>query len=103
MRFFDEFPVMLLNSQWNDTGTGTQTEDRVYVVQTAQKVIERCLLISEDPFTGSSAYVVAQGNTALKNRWVPLVRSASLMTCELLVSVRLVSAIQLIGEPKLFA
>jgi adenine-specific DNA-methyltransferase len=48
-RFFDDFPVMLLNSQWEDTGTGTQTEDRLYVVQTAQKAIERCLLMTTDP------------------------------------------------------
>ncbi|MDO8589299.1 MAG: site-specific DNA-methyltransferase, partial [Armatimonadota bacterium] len=48
-RMLFDFPVMLLNSQWDDTGTGSQTDDRVYVVQTANKVIERCMLMSTDP------------------------------------------------------
>ena len=46
---------------------------------------------------------VVQGTTTLKNRWIALVGSAPLMTCELLVSATFVSAIQLIGKPKLFA
>jgi adenine-specific DNA-methyltransferase len=74
-RFFDDFPVMLLNSQWEDTGTGTQTEDRLYVVQTAQKVIERCLLMTTDPGdlvldptcgSGTTAYVAEQWG----RRWI---------------------------------
>jgi len=74
-RFFDDFPVMVLNSQWNDTGTGTQTEDRVYVVQTSAKVIERCLLMTTDPGdlvldptcgSGTTAYVAEQWG----RRWI---------------------------------
>ncbi len=74
-RFFADFPVMLLNSQWEDTGTGTQTEDRLYVVQTAQKVIERCLLMTTDPGdlvldptcgSGTTAYVAEQWG----RRWI---------------------------------
>jgi adenine-specific DNA-methyltransferase len=48
-RYFTDFSVMVLGNIWNDTGTGTQTEDRVYVVQTGVKAIERCLLMTTDP------------------------------------------------------
>lgn len=48
-RYFTDFPVMLLGNIWNDTGTGTQTEDRVYVVQTGIKAVQRCLLMTTDP------------------------------------------------------
>ena len=74
-RFFEDFPVMVLNSQWEDTGTGTQTEDRLYVVQTAQKVIARCLLMTTDPGdlvldptcgSGTTAYVAEQWG----RRWI---------------------------------
>jgi len=74
-RYFDDFPVVVLNSSWNDTGTGTQTEDRVYVVQTSTKVIERCLLMATDPGdlvldptcgSGTTAYVAEQWG----RRWI---------------------------------
>ena len=48
-RYFSDFSVMVLGNIWNDTGTGTQTEDRVYVVQTGIKAVERCLLMTTDP------------------------------------------------------
>ncbi len=47
-RYVEDFPVLILGSQWNDTGTGTQTDDRLYVVQTSTKVIERCMLMTTD-------------------------------------------------------
>lgn len=34
---------------WTDTGTGSFTESKVYVVQTNTKVVERCLLMATDP------------------------------------------------------
>jgi adenine-specific DNA-methyltransferase len=48
-RYFSDFSVMVLGNIWNDTGTGTQTEDRVYVVQTGTKAVQRCLLMTTDP------------------------------------------------------
>jgi len=48
-RYFEDFPVFYLGNTWTDTGTGTQTEARNYVVQTGSKVIERCLLMTTDP------------------------------------------------------
>jgi adenine-specific DNA-methyltransferase len=76
-RFFDDFPVMVLNSAWDDTGTGTQTEDRVYVVQTSTKVIARCLLMTTDPGdlvldstcgSGTTAFVAEQWG----RRWITI-------------------------------
>ena len=36
-------------TSWTDTATGSFTDDKVYVVQTATKVIERCILMTTDP------------------------------------------------------
>jgi len=44
--YHDDYPVTPFNSVWNDTAA---TSDKRYVVQTANKVIERCLLMTSDP------------------------------------------------------
>ena len=49
VRYFDDFPVNSLSNVWTDTGTGSFTEDKIYVVQTSTKVVERCLLMATDP------------------------------------------------------
>ncbi|HMN29349.1 MAG TPA: site-specific DNA-methyltransferase, partial [Caldilineaceae bacterium] len=49
IRFIDDFPVTPINDLWTDTQTGAFTDDKVYVVQTNTKVIERCLLMTTDP------------------------------------------------------
>jgi adenine-specific DNA-methyltransferase len=49
VRYFDDFPVIPFSNVWTDTGTGSFTEDKVYVVQTNSKVIERCMLMTTDP------------------------------------------------------
>lgn len=46
VRFFDDFPVQELHNLWNDTHGAS---DPLYVVQTSNKVIERCLLMTTDP------------------------------------------------------
>jgi len=48
-QYRNDYPIIPRNSFWADTGTGSFTEAKLYVVQTAQKVIERCLLMSTDP------------------------------------------------------
>jgi len=48
-RFANDFPWFKLTNLWDDTVTGGFAEDRYYVVQTGQKVIERCLLMTTDP------------------------------------------------------
>jgi adenine-specific DNA-methyltransferase len=47
-RFFDDYPVVPLRNIWTDTGTGSGL-NKLYVVQTNEKVIQRCLLMATDP------------------------------------------------------
>jgi len=49
VRYFSDFLVAPITNSWSDTGTGSFTDDKVYVVQTATKVIERCMLMTTDP------------------------------------------------------
>ena len=37
VRFIDDFPVYPVVNYWPDTGTGSFTEEKVYVVQTARR------------------------------------------------------------------
>src|SRR5688500_95448 len=48
VRYHDDFPAFPLTSLWNDTQSGSGM-DKVYVVQTNQKVIGRCILMTTDP------------------------------------------------------
>ena len=45
-RFVDDFPVLPIHDRWESIQIGTKL---TYVVQTAEKVIERCLLMTTDP------------------------------------------------------
>jgi adenine-specific DNA-methyltransferase len=49
VRFIDDFPIFPLVSIWMDTGTGSFTDEKTYVVQTGVKALERCLLMTTDP------------------------------------------------------
>jgi adenine-specific DNA-methyltransferase len=76
VRYFDDFPVTPLSDVWMDTVIGGFFGDRkVYVVQTAPKVIERCILMTTDPGdlvldptcgSGTTAYVAEQWG----RRWI---------------------------------
>jgi adenine-specific DNA-methyltransferase len=46
--YFDDFAASPLTNIWTDT-MGTAERNKVYVVQTQAKVIERCLLMTTDP------------------------------------------------------
>jgi adenine-specific DNA-methyltransferase len=46
VRFYDDFPVREVESHWTDTRGDME---KTYVVQTASKVIERCILMTTDP------------------------------------------------------
>jgi len=69
VRFLDDFPFSKFSNVWTDTQTGAFTEDKIYVVQTNTKVVERCLLMTTDPGdlvldptcgSGTTAYVAEQ-------------------------------------------
>ena len=50
IRFFDDFPVFPISNIWNDIGgIQNRAEGKIYVVQTANLAIERCLLMTTDP------------------------------------------------------
>ena len=49
IRYLTDFPCIPVTQFWEDMQTGSFTEDKNYVVQTAQKVIERCMLMTTDP------------------------------------------------------
>jgi adenine-specific DNA-methyltransferase len=77
IRFIEDFPAYPFANLWTDTGTGSFTEDKVYVVQTSVKVIERCMLMTTDPGdlvidptcgSGTTAYVAEQWG----RRWVTI-------------------------------
>lgn len=44
--FAKDYPVMEYTNQWSDTQGAS---NKIYVVQTAEKVVERCLLMTTDP------------------------------------------------------
>ena len=45
----DNVPGSERDNIWTDTGTGSFTETQLYVVQTPEKVLHRCLLMTTDP------------------------------------------------------
>jgi len=49
VRYADDFLVVRQNNWWDDTKESTFATDKIYVVQTYDKVIERCLLMATDP------------------------------------------------------
>jgi adenine-specific DNA-methyltransferase len=76
-RFATDFPYEQIGNIWTDTITGSFTEDKIYVVQTNTKVVERCVMLASRPGdlvldptcgSGTTAYV-AEG---LGRRWITI-------------------------------
>nr|WP_313533908.1 site-specific DNA-methyltransferase [Brucella anthropi] len=74
-RFADDFPFQQMGNIWTDTITGNFTDDKVYVVQTGVKVVERCMQMATDPGdlvvditcgSGTTAYVAEMWG----RRWI---------------------------------
>ena len=77
VRFFDDYPVSPLKDIWTDTSHSGFAYDKLYVVQTATSVIERCILMATDPGdlvldptcgSGTTAYVAEQWG----RRWITI-------------------------------
>ena len=76
VRYFDDFPYMPTINVWTDTvGQNQFGGDKVYVVQTALNIVQRCLLMTTDPGdlvldptcgSGTTAYVAEQWG----RRWI---------------------------------
>ncbi len=77
-RYFNDYPYSPMPNTWMDTQSGgLGVENRIYVVQTNVKVIERCILMSTDPGdlvldptcgSGTTAYVAEQWG----RRWITI-------------------------------
>ncbi len=76
IKYFEDFSVSTVGNLWADT-MGTAEQDKVYVVQTTTKVIQRCLLMATDPGdlvldptcgSGTTAYVAEQWG----RRWITM-------------------------------
>ena len=48
VRYLDDFPAVQITNRWDDVGASFMA-DKVYVVQTSQTVIQRCILMTTDP------------------------------------------------------
>jgi adenine-specific DNA-methyltransferase len=77
VRYSNDFALQSFTNTWTDTATGNFTDDKLYVVQTGSKVIERCMLLCTDPGdlvldptcgSGTTAYVAEQWG----RRWVTI-------------------------------
>jgi adenine-specific DNA-methyltransferase len=79
IRFLDDFPAVPLTQLWDDTSTATGSfmEEKLYVVQTSSKAIQRCILMTTDPGdlvldptcgSGTTAYVAEQWG----RRWITI-------------------------------
>jgi adenine-specific DNA-methyltransferase len=73
--FIEDFPISITHNIWTDTITGSFLDEKVYVVQTNTKIVERCLLMTTDPGdlvfdptcgSGTTAYVAEQWG----RRWI---------------------------------
>ncbi|WP_275787457.1 site-specific DNA-methyltransferase [Pararhizobium gei] len=76
-RFHTDFAVLPYSNIWTDTGTGNFTDEKVYVVQTGSKTVERCMLMTTDPGdlvldptcgSGTTAFVAEQWG----RRWITI-------------------------------
>ena len=76
-KYFDDFGAIALTNFWEDVGGGIQSraDPKVYVVQTNNAVIQRCMLMTTDPGdlvfdptcgSGTTAYVAEQWG----RRWI---------------------------------
>jgi adenine-specific DNA-methyltransferase len=77
VRFIDDFKAQAIGNVWSDTGTGSFTDEKIYVVQSGTKLVQRCILMVTDPGdlvldptcgSGTSAYIAEQWG----RRWITI-------------------------------
>src|SRR5208283_2537926 len=77
VRYLDDFSVRPVANFWTDVRFSSRVEEKTYVVQTAAKVIERCILLSTDPGdlvldptcgSGTTAFIAEQWG----RRWITI-------------------------------
>ena len=94
VRYHDDFPYVPIIDLWDDTRQSGFGAEKLYVVQTSPKVIERCILMTTEPGdlvldptcgSGTSAYTAEQWG----RRWITIDTSRVPLT---LARQRLLSA-----------
>jgi adenine-specific DNA-methyltransferase len=77
VRYLDDFRAQAIGNVWTDTGTGSFTDEKIYVVQSGSKLVQRCILMASDPGdlvldptcgSGTTAYVAEQWG----RRWITI-------------------------------
>jgi adenine-specific DNA-methyltransferase len=77
VRYAEDFPVVRITERWNDTVISGFGAEKLYVVQTHPRVIQRCTLMTTDPGdlvldptcgSGTTAYVAEQWG----RRWITI-------------------------------
>lgn len=77
LRYMDDFPVQVLTNVWTDTVRSGFGDKKRYVVETASKIVARCILMASDPGdlvidptcgSGTTAYVCEN----LGRRWITI-------------------------------
>ena len=78
LRFIDDFSIFPFNNVWMDVGgIQSRTDPKIYVVQTANEAVKRCILMTTDPGdlvldptcgSGTTAYVAEQWG----RRWITI-------------------------------
>ena len=75
--YMDDFPVQNLTNMWSDTSSSVGGGEKLYVVQSALKPIQRCILMTTDPGdlvldptcgSGTTAFVAEQWG----RRWITM-------------------------------
>lgn len=73
----DAMPGSALGNVWTDTGTGSFTDEQLYVVQTSEKVLSRCILMTTQPGDLVLDPTCGSGTTAFSaeswgRRWITI-------------------------------
>ncbi len=75
--YYEDFPFKVLTNGWMDTVTSGFGDTKIYVVQTANDIVRRCMLMTTDPGdlvldptcgSGTTAYVAEQWG----RRWITI-------------------------------
>ena len=77
VRLFSDFDLQAFNDIWDDTRQSGFGDEKVYVVQTGSRIVERCILMATDPGdlvldptcgSGTTAFVAEQWG----RRWITI-------------------------------
>ena len=73
--FHDDNPLSTMNNIWTDSGSASTSYEKIYVVQTSTRQVQKCVLMASDPGdlvldptcgSGTTAYVAEQWG----RRWI---------------------------------